>query len=266
MGLHEMADELTREEAIERLGAIYNAALEGEDLEKRLATIPKTLDKYEGKWSGLIKAAEKKYGKPEADESEGKPAKKRGGLFSRRHKPEEEPKEEPEEAPAEEPAKKRGGLFSRRRKPEEEPEEAPAEEPGGGPEEEPKEEPEEAPAEESGGEPEEEPEEAPAEESGGEPEEEPEATIDEPVEVPEDEPDVGGHEDLIDSEKSKTSLGKAAGISDEGNSEGALEVLKGLISSDGGNPEVWRGLASYFASAGRPGRARACEERADELS
>ena len=230
MGLHEMADELTREEAIERLGAIYNAALEGEDLEKRLATIPKTLDKYEGKWSGLIKAAEKKYGKPEADESEGKPAKKRGGLFSRRHKPEEEPKEEPEEAPAEEsggepeeeleeapaeePAKKRGGLFSRRRKPEEEPE----------------------------------------------------ATIDEPVEVPEDEPDVGGHEDLIDSEKSKTSLGKAAGISDEGNSEGALEVLKGLISSDGGNPEVWRGLASYFASAGRPGRARACEERADELS
>ena len=220
MGLHEMADELTREEAIERLGAIYNAALEGEDLEKRLATIPKTLDKYEGKWSGLIKAAEKKYGKPEADESEGKPAKKRGGLFSRRHKPEEEPKEEPEEAPAEE----------------------------------------------SGGEPEEEPEEAPAEESGGEPEEEPEATIDEPVEVPEDEPDVGGHEDLIDSEKSKTSLGKAAGISDEGNSEGALEVLKGLISSDGGNPEVWRGLASYFASAGRPGRARACEERADELS
>jgi|GEM_PF-1041056 outer membrane biosynthesis protein TonB len=236
MGLHEMADELTREEAIERLGAIYNAALEGEDLEKRLATIPKTLDKYEGKWSGLIKAAEKKYGKPEADESEGKPA------------------------------KKRGGLFSRRRKPEEEPEEAPAEEPGGGPEEEPKEEPEEAPAEESGGEPEEEPEEAPAEESGGEPEEEPEATIDEPVEVPEDEPDVGGHEDLIDSEKSKTSLGKAAGISDEGNSEGALEVLKGLISSDGGNPEVWRGLASYFASAGRPGRARACEERADELS
>ncbi len=214
MGLHEMADELTREEAIERLGAIYNAALEGEDLEKRLATIPKTLDKYEGKWSGLIKAAEKKYGKPEADESEGKPAKKRGGLFSRRHKPEEEPKEEPEEAPAEEPAKKRGGLFSRRRKPEEEPE----------------------------------------------------ATIDEPVEVPEYEPDVGGHEDLIDSEKSKTSLGKAAGISDEGNSEGALEVLKGLISSDGGNPEVWRGLASYFASAGRPGRARACEERADELS
>ncbi len=214
MGLHEMADELTREEAIERLGAIYNAALEGEDLEKRLATIPKTLDKYEGKWSGLIKAAEKKYGKPEADESEGKPAKKRGGLFSRRHKPEEEPKEEPEEAPAEEPAKKRGGLFSRRHKPEEEPE----------------------------------------------------ATIDEPVEVPEDEPDVGGHEDLIDSEKSKTSLGKAAGISDEGNSEGALEVLKGLISSDGGNPEVWRGLASYFASAGRPGRARACEERADELS
>ena len=226
MGLHEMADELTREEAIERLGAIYNAALEGEDLEKRLATIPKTLDKYEGKWSGLIKAAEKKYGKPEADESEGKPAKKRGGLFSRRRKPEEEPEEAPaeesggepeeelEEAPAEEPAKKRGGLFSRRRKPEEEPE----------------------------------------------------ATIDEPVEVPEDEPDVGGHEDLIDSEKSKTSLGKAAGISDEGNSEGALEVLKGLISSDGGNPEVWRGLASYFASAGRPGRARACEERADELS
>jgi hypothetical protein len=84
------------------------------------------------------------------------------------------------------------------------------------------------------------------------PEEEPEEpqaeeTIDEPAEAPEDEPNAGGHEDLADSEE-------------------ALEAWKGRISSDGGNPEVWRGLASYFASAGRPGRARACEERADELS
>ncbi len=90
-----MADELTSEEATERLGAIYSGSLEGESLEKRLASIPKILEKYEGKWPGLIRAAEKKYGKPEeveseategeetqvGSESEEKPAKKRGGYL-----------------------------------------------------------------------------------------------------------------------------------------------------------------------------------------
>ena len=234
MGMHGMADELTSEEATERLGAIYSGSLEGEALEKRLASIPKILEKYEGKWPGLIRAAEKKYGKPEeveseategeetqvGSESEEKPAKKRGGLFSRRRKPkeeaeepqeaDEEPEEPEEEPPDEKPAKKRGGLFSRIRKPKEE-----------------------------------------AEEADEEPEEEPQEADEEPQEA---------------DEEPETPFGKAARLLDEGNSEGALEVWKGLISSDGGNPEVWRGLASYFASAGRPGRAQACEEHADDLS
>ena len=181
---------MTSEEATERLGAIYSGSLEGEALEKRLASIPKILEKYEGKWPGLIRAAEKKYGKPEEVESEATEGE------------ETQVGSESEEKPA----KKRGGLFSRRRKPKEE-----AEEP---------------------------------QEADEEPEEEPQEADEEP----------------------ETPFGKAARLLDEGNSEGALEVWKGLISSDGGNPEVWRGLASYFASAGRPGRAQACEEHADDLS
>jgi len=192
-----MADELTSEEATERLGAIYSGSLEGEALEKRLASIPKILEKYEGKWPGLIRAAEKKYGKPEEVESEATEGE------------ETQVGSESEEKPA----KKRGGLFSRRRKPKEE-----AEEP---------------------------------QEADEEPEEEPQEADEEPQEA---------------DEEPETPFGKAARLLDEGNSEGALEVWKGLISSDGGNPEVWRGLASYFASAGRPGRAQACEEHADDLS
>ena len=65
-----MEDELTREEATERLEAIYSETLEGDDLEKRLANIPKTLDKYEGKWPGLLTAAEKKFAKTDSDEVE----------------------------------------------------------------------------------------------------------------------------------------------------------------------------------------------------
>ena len=73
------------------------------------------------------------------------------------------------------------------------------------------------------------------------------------------------HDDAADLEGDEAPLEKAARLLEGGDSEGALEVWKGLVRSDGGNPEVWRGLASYFASAGRPGRAQACEEHADEL-
>ena len=38
---------------------------EEEELEKALISIEKRLDKFEGKWGGLIKWAEQKYGKPE---------------------------------------------------------------------------------------------------------------------------------------------------------------------------------------------------------
>ena len=63
-----MAGEQTREEVSARLEAIFSSALEGEELEKALTSIDKRLDKFEGKWGGLIKWAEQKYGKPEDSE------------------------------------------------------------------------------------------------------------------------------------------------------------------------------------------------------
>ena len=60
-----MAGELSREEVSARLEAIFSSALEGGELEKALTSIDKRLDKFEGKWGGLIKWAEQKYGKPE---------------------------------------------------------------------------------------------------------------------------------------------------------------------------------------------------------
>lgn len=244
MELHGMADELTREEAAEKLEAIYRGTLEGADLEKRVANIPKALDKYEGKWPKIIKAAEKKYGKPETDEtdeSEEKPTKKkRGGMFSRLGKSkkeddppqdavEEEPQDEEESEEEGKPAKKkRGGLFSRLGKSKEEAEPSEADDPDD------------------------------SEEAVEEP-------TDEPEEATDDEQADEEHDDAADLEGDEAPLEKAARLLEGGDSEGALEVWKGLVRSDGGNPEVWRGLASYFASAGRPGRAQACEEHADEL-
>ena len=60
-----MAGEQTREEVAARLEAIFSSAMEGGDLEKALVSIDKRLDKFEGKWGGLIKWAEQKYGAPE---------------------------------------------------------------------------------------------------------------------------------------------------------------------------------------------------------
>ncbi|MDG1540062.1 MAG: hypothetical protein P8Q46_00710 [Candidatus Thalassarchaeaceae archaeon] len=63
-----MAGEQTRGEVTARLEAIFSSAMEGEELEKALISIEKRLDKFEGKWGGLIKWAEQKYGKPEDSE------------------------------------------------------------------------------------------------------------------------------------------------------------------------------------------------------
>ena len=60
-----MADELNRQEVADRLVAIFSAYLEGSELEKAIASVDKRLDKFEGKWGGLIKWAEQKYGLPE---------------------------------------------------------------------------------------------------------------------------------------------------------------------------------------------------------
>ena len=63
-----MADELTREQVSSRLEAIFSSAMDGKELAKALASIEKRLDKFEGKWGGLIKWAEQKYGSPEETE------------------------------------------------------------------------------------------------------------------------------------------------------------------------------------------------------
>ena len=60
-----MAEEINREQVTERMQAIFRSSLEGDELDKALSSIDKRLDKFEGKWDGLIKWAETKYGKPE---------------------------------------------------------------------------------------------------------------------------------------------------------------------------------------------------------
>ena len=107
-----MTEGPTREETEQRLEAIFSSALEGEELEKMIASIPKRIEKFEGKWGGLIGWAEKKYGVP--DESEDEPPTV--------EKPEAEDETVEEEEPeAEEKTKKKRGLMSRFRKKKEDP-------------------------------------------------------------------------------------------------------------------------------------------------
>ena len=128
-----MAEGPTREDTEKRLEAIFSSALEGEELEKMIDSIPKRIEKFEGKWGGLIGWAEKKYGVP--DDSEGEPE-------AEAEEPEAEA-EEPEAEAKKKPKKKRG-LMSRFRRskdksdePEAEAEEPEAEEPDGESEEDP---------------------------------------------------------------------------------------------------------------------------------
>ena len=65
-----MTDELNRQEVSDRLVAIFSASLEGNELEKAISSVDKRLDKFEGKWAGLIKWAEQKYGLPEESGAE----------------------------------------------------------------------------------------------------------------------------------------------------------------------------------------------------
>ena len=131
-----MAEGPTREDTEKRLEAIFSSALEGEELEKMIDSIPKRIEKFEGKWGGLIGWAEKKYGVP--DDSEGEPE-------AEAEEPEaEEPEAEEPEAEAKKKPKKKRGLMSRFRRskdksdePEAEAEEPEAEEPDGESEEDP---------------------------------------------------------------------------------------------------------------------------------
>ena len=129
-----MAEGPTREDTEKRLEAIFSSALEGEELEKMIDSIPKRIEKFEGKWGGLIGWAEKKYGVP--DDSEGEPEAEEPVA--------EEPEAEEPEAEAKKKPKKKRGLMSRFRRskdksdePEAEAEDPEAEEPDGESEEDP---------------------------------------------------------------------------------------------------------------------------------
>ena len=225
-----MAEGPTREDTEKRLEAIFSSALEGEELEKMIDSIPKRIEKFEGKWGGLIGWAEKKYGVP--DDSEGEPEAEA-----------EEPEAEEPEAEAEEPEaeakkkpKKKRGLMSRFRKSKDKSDEPEAE----------AEEPEA---------------EAEAEEPDGESEEDPEG-------LDWEEPEGTDPESSTESEESDTAkdIESTLELIQSGESEAALASLKAMISKDGANPEAWRGMAAYFDSVGMNGRSKACEEKAEALS
>ena len=229
-------EEITREEATEKLESIFRSNLEGEELDKLIDSIPQRLDKFEGKWPKLISWAEEKFGAAdaegdsdaeeptgEAEEAEAEPEpekKKRRGFFSAFGKSKEEPEAEAEteDSEAEEPTgeaeeaeaepepekKKRRGFFSAFGKSKEEPEA-------------------EAETEDSE-----------AEEPTGEAEEDSEA------EEPTGEAEEDSDEDWI--------------------------VLKQSLISDPEKSETWKALADYFASRGNNGRSEACNDAADALS
>jgi len=262
-----VADELTRDEVKERLEAIFTSSLEGNELDKALASIEKRLDKFEGKWEGLIKWAETKHGKPsepeeapEADQAE----------------PEEATEAEQAE-PEEKTSKKRGffaGLRGKKNDPEPEEESSPDAE-----------QTEETAAEQP-----------PTDEMSRE-----DATgrltaiFESNLEGAELEKMLESIPQRLDKFEGKwpklilwaegkfgaADPGRESGHSEEvetkvdiestleliisGDADSALSNLKKMISEDSTNPDLWRGMASLFSSLGMPGRSSACEEKAESL-
>ncbi len=56
-----MANNLTREETAEILEKVYMNNFEGTELAKKITSIPKLLDKFEGKYEKMVTALKKKY-------------------------------------------------------------------------------------------------------------------------------------------------------------------------------------------------------------
>ena len=211
-----MSEELTIEFVTQRLEEIFSASLEGDELEKMISSIPKRLEKFEGRWDGLIGWAEKKYGSLDSNPpQEAEPDAEEGA------EPEEEAAEEPEAES--EPTAKKGGFFSKfGKKKESEPEAA-----------------EEPQAEEA----------------------EPEA---EEVVAEAEEPEAEGAEE--EAAEAGSPIDAALDLIGEGNPDDGFNLLKGMMLSDPGNPEVWLGLAAYFSSIGKNGRSEACKEHASSLN
>jgi len=231
-----MADELTREDVSDRLVTIFSAALEGSELEKAIASVDKRLDKFEGKWAGLIKWAEQKYGLPEESGGE-------DGVEETQevNEVESQPEvhEEPVEVITESAELTREGASARL--------EAIFRSNLEGQELEKMVTSIDKRLDKFEGK-------WPklilwAEEKYG------------PASV-----------DPVQEENEQDEIPKSTGIEQtlefiiSGNYEGALSNLKKLVSNSPSDPDVWNAFSSYFSSTGKPGRANACEELAQSLS
>ena len=71
-----MAGGLSRDEVSKIVEATYRGSLEEPELSKKIAGIPKLLDKYEGKWDRMVESMYGKYGKPGPDAADESKAEK----------------------------------------------------------------------------------------------------------------------------------------------------------------------------------------------
>ena len=228
-----MADELNRQEVSDRLVAIFSSSLEGSELEKAIASVDKRLDKFEGKWAGLIKWAEQKYGLPEESGAE-EVVEETEEVNGAESQPEvrEEPMEganESSELTREEASARLEAIF-RSNLEGQELEKLVASI--------------DKRLDKFEGK-------WPklvlwAEEKYGPASEVPAHTETEHVETSEIEQTL----ELIIS----------------GNSEVALSNIKKMVSDNPSDPDVWNVFSSYFSSIGKPGRANACEQKSQSLS
>jgi len=231
-----MADELNRQEVSDRLVAIFSASLEGSELEKAIASVDKRLDKFEGKWAGLIKWAEQKYGLPEESGAE---EALEGSEEVKGAESQPEVREEPVEIANEsseltrEEASARLEAIFRSNLEGQELEKLVASI--------------DKRLDKFEGK-------WPklilwAEEKYGPASEVPAHTETEHVEI---------------SETSEIEQTLELIIS--GNSEAALSNIKKMVSDNPSDPDVWNVFSSYFSSIGKPGRANACEQKSQSLS
>lgn len=231
-----MADELKRQEVSDRLVAIFSASLEGSELEKAIASVDKRLDKFEGKWAGLIKWAEQKYGLPEESGAE-EVVEETDEVNGAESQPEvrEEPVEganQSSELTREEASARLEAIF-RSNVEGQELEKLVASI--------------DKRLDKFEGK-------WPklvlwAEEKYGPASEVPAHTETEHVEI---------------SETSEIEQTLELIIS--GNSEAALSNIKKMVSDNPSDPDVWTVFSSYFSSIGKPGRANACEQKSQSLS
>ena len=231
-----MADQLTREEVSDRLVSIFSASLEGSELEKALASLDKRLDKFEGKWAGLIKWAEQKYGLPEdsgeQEETAEAPEEERTESQLAPHTEPEEEKNDHTELSREEASGRLEAIFRSNLEGQELDKMVAsidkrldkfegkwpklivwAEEKYG-----------------------------PASVT--------------PVQ------EERGNEEISETSEIEQTLELII----SGNYEAALSNIKKMVSDNPSNPDVWNVFSSYFSSIGKPGRANACEQKSQSLS